>query len=207
LEEKWQLKAKKISHYGVLFLFSTLMELRAEGYADFSSRDLDGLEINKKKIVEFKKNLWKLVKKTKREDAEAFFEKKISTESYASYYAGNVMCAVIALYFSKGAVSLPRLMCAGREFPATDLNKLLNTKKNISIRGIPKEIRQKTLSYVSSTGPVEFLNMYNEACEHFGVSYDNRVLWWQEFIKLKQKTTEIAEAARRKKIAKKGYKA
>ncbi|MFH1770736.1 MAG: hypothetical protein ABH828_04210 [archaeon] len=205
LEDKLKLKSKKISNYGVLFLFSVLFELRAEGFAEFASRNSNRFEINKNKILEFKKNLWILVTKRKKADAEYFFNKKLSTESYATYYSGNLMCFIIALFFCKNVTNQPKIIFDGKEFPIIDLNRLIDTKKTVSIMGMPREIYQKTLSYVNSIGPAEFLNMYNHACDHLEISYDNRVLWWKEFIKLKKKTTEIYEADRLKKVIKKGY--
>jgi hypothetical protein len=206
LEEKWKLKSKKISNYGTLFLFCVLLEIRAEGFAEFASKKYTRFEINKKKIIEFKENLWILVTKKKKADAENFFNKKLSTEVLITYYIGELMCTIIALYFCKWLKKPPKIIYSGQEFAPENINWLMNNNKLPIVMNIPNEIYSKTLSFVNSAGPIEFLNTYNQACDFFGISYENRALWWREFIKLKNKTTEIYEEERLKKLLKKGYK-
>ncbi|MFH0868089.1 MAG: hypothetical protein V1831_02145 [Candidatus Woesearchaeota archaeon] len=207
LEDKWKLKAKQISNYSLVFLLSTLLELRVEGFAEFAKkRNFPKFDIHTDMIYEFRKNLAKLITIRKKREAEDFFNKKLSTESYLTYYCGRLMCYFIALFLTKRTINKPVIGVNNKTFPLEELDKIMSKHKYFLIQGVPTDIFVKTCELVSTMGPIEFLNMYNNACDNLGISYRNRVLWWVLFVKLKKATTYIHEKERIKKLIKKGYK-
>lgn len=59
---------------------------------------------------------------------------------------------------------------------------------------------------IYTMGPIEFLNMYNHACDNLGIPEKFRVLWWSLFTELKMRTTRMYEKEREAKLRKKRYK-
>ena len=205
LQEKWNLRSKEMSHYGILFLFCVLLEIRAEGYAEFASKDYRKFVIDPTMIKEFRKNIRELVTISKRNDAELFFAKKLSTESYSTYYCGNIMCFFIALYFSKRSLNVPKIVYNNRESLLSNLGSFLETGKKVSIVNLSPKVYSFALSSINQMGPIEFLNMYNLACDDLGISNNNKVLNWTEFNELKKIALNSAESRRIKAVKKKGY--
>ena len=207
LENKWKLKAQKISNFGLLFLLSSLLELRTNGFADFTKkRNFPRFDIHTNMIFEFRKNLAKLITIRKKEEAEKFFITKLSYQSYLIEYCGSLMCYFIALYLTKNTINKPVIVLGKEQYPLEDLNTLMIKNKNFFIQGLPNAAFDRAYRLISETRPIEFLNMYNHACDNLKIEYRNRVLWWQLFVKHKIATTQIYEKERLKRIIKKGYK-
>ncbi|MFH1915862.1 MAG: hypothetical protein ABIJ21_01230 [Nanoarchaeota archaeon] len=217
VEEKWKLRAQKIKNFGTLFLYSTILEMRFEGYTEFSSRIPDYFKINKQKILDFKGRLWHLITIKDKTQAEEFYNKELSTDSWRTYNMGNIMCIMIACYFSKdlpeqqtptaGGIipARPKVLFEGKQYPLDRLDTFMNTRKDVSIVGITDAVHKKTIEFVNSAGPTEFINTYNVACDYFKISQENRVIWWQLFLDLKKATTEMYERERKQKVKSKGY--
>lgn len=140
LEDKWKLKAKKISNYGALFLFSVLLELRREGFADFSKkRNFPRFDIDRGKIGEFRRKLGKLVTIKGKEAAEEFFDSQLSTSSYMTYYCGSLMCYFIALFFSKQIGKEPTIATGGRNYPLNMLPGVIGRNRHCTIINLPSQ--------------------------------------------------------------------
>ncbi len=207
LEDKWKLKAKRISNYGALFLFSVLLELRREGFADFSKkRNFPRFDVDRGKIREFRTKLDKLVTIKGKEEAEEFFDSQLSTSSFMTYYCGSLMCYFIALFFSKEIGKEPAIVAGGRSYPLNMLSTVIGRNKQCTIINLPNQAFDKAYHLIYTMGPVEFLNMYNHACDNFGIPPKYRVLWWRLFVELKMKTTRIYEKERDAKLIRKHYK-
>lgn len=207
LNSKWKMKAKKISNYSLIFLISAMLELRIEGFADFAKkRNFPRFDIDISKIREFKRNLTKLISIRQKEAAEEFFTKKLSLESYLTYYCGSLMCYFIALSLAKQSLNEPIIVLGSEKFPLEYLNKLMNKGKRFFIQNLPTSVFDSAYEMISSMGPVKFLHTYAYACNHLGISKKNRVLWRQLFAEYMKAAEKVYEKERIKKIMKKGYK-
>jgi len=103
-KDKIHLLSRRRSAYCLNFLYSSMFNLREEGFADFLARANTVIDIKMYGIREYNKNMGILTELSKKLESEAFYVTKIGWENLTpsgEYANGRIMCTIIALYAAK----------------------------------------------------------------------------------------------------------
>ncbi len=204
--------SKKKSAYCLNYLYTTIFNLREEGYPDFVMRkEVGKMEINMEGVREYNRNLELLIKLRLKKDAEELFEKKIGWENMTAsgeYACGRVMCLTIAMYVAKiklkpCKISVGKEVFSGHDFP--ELDKIMSTNKIIYVSDFSNDVLQNAAALIEPSLGFHFIKLYEEACNYLGISEKNRVMTRDRFVFLQRKAMDFAAKERAKRLKKSGF--
>lgn len=209
-KDKIHLLSRKRSAYCLNYLYSSMFNLREEGFADFIARANTVIDINTVGIREYNKNMVVLTEMSKKLESEAFYVKKIGWENLTTsgeYANGRMMCAVIAMYAAKYvkepyALSIGKTKLNGYDF---NWNALLSKYDVIFVSELSTKVIAETVRLIQPTAHYSFVQLYEKACDFLNISEDNRIMTARRFYALKKRAEENAIIARIARLRKRGF--
>jgi hypothetical protein len=175
--------ARKKSAYCLNFLYTSIFNLREEGFPDFNARlQFAKFDINMEGVHKYNSNLVKLTKLLRKKDSVGFYENNIGWNTLTpqgEYTNGRIMCTTIAMFFSKIENKPYTITINGKKLTGSgfaNLDSLLSTNKLIYVSDFSPEILSRTVETLKAKSGYPFVKLYEDACAGLGISDNNQVM-------------------------------
>jgi hypothetical protein len=207
-EEKKKKIVQQTSVQQLNFLYTSLINLRLEGLADFVSRKgPNGIDLNLNGIKKYNHNLKKLTKKTSFKASEAFYENDIgygNVTPTGEYANGRMMCLTIAVALAKEKKITLQFISKKESF--TDYSKIdhmLHRHDEVKVLNIPDAIFSEAIKDITPTSHYYFVKLYEKACDILGIREKYRVMTVHRFYDLRKQAIETSMEKERKRLHRK----
>jgi hypothetical protein len=208
-ESRIKIFARKKSAYCLNYLYTSVFNLREEGFPDFNARlQFARFDINMEGVRKYNSNLVKLTKLLRKRDSVEFYENNIGWNTLTAqgeYTNGRIMCTTIAMFFSKienkpYTLTINNSKATSSNFP--NLNSILSKNKLIYVSEFSPEILSKAVETLKAKSGYPFVKLYEDACAGLGISDENQVMNLWRLKKLAVMAIENARQDRRNRARK-----
>jgi hypothetical protein len=184
--------------FTINYIYTSMENLRAEGYADFNAR-MNGpiQDINMDGVKIYNANLEKLGMYRSNYRAGLYYDKEIGFENLtpsSEYSNGRYMCLTIALYVAVLRKKSFQITVNNNTISSQDidnnnynLNDIMSNNKIINIVNLDREVLKETLSIISTTNNDNFIKLYEQACNLLKIKDNNRVMTLKRYGQLIEK--------------------
>jgi hypothetical protein len=180
IERKYSKQIRKLTNdnstYAINLLFTSIVNLRDEGFADFNAR-LSGptQEMNMNAIKVYNANIEKLCTYRSRYRSTLFYAKNIGWENLTptgENSIGRYLCLTITVYMAMLQKQPFELKVNGNMITSNDLmskrfnlNSLMRENDLLVFSGFTSKTINEASKAIGSTQGVDFLGLYERACK------------------------------------------